>query len=92
LYEGFGLPVVEAFACGAPVVVSNTSSLTEVAGDAALLLPPQDRAAWAATLRRLWHDDALRADLARRGPPQARQFSWQRAAAHTLAIYRRYTR
>jgi glycosyltransferase involved in cell wall biosynthesis len=89
LYEGFGLPVLEALACAAPSIVADTSSLPEVAGDAALLLPPLDVDAWAEALAHLWHNDAARADLSRRGPPQAALFSWQRAARETLAIYRR---
>jgi glycosyltransferase involved in cell wall biosynthesis len=91
-YEGFGLPVLEALACGAPALVSDTSSLPEVAGDAALLLPPHDVAAWAEALARVWHNADLRADLARQGPAQAATFSWQRAARETLDIYRRCSR
>ncbi len=89
LYEGFGLPVLEALACGAPAIISDSSSLPEIAGDAALLLPPLDVAAWAETIARLWHDEAQRAMLSQRGPAQAALFSWQRAARETLAIYRR---
>jgi glycosyltransferase involved in cell wall biosynthesis len=90
LYEGFGLPVLEALACGAAAVVADTSSLPEVAGDAALLMPPRDVAAWAAAIESLWADDDARAALARRGPAQAARFSWERAARETLAIYRRF--
>lgn len=89
LYEGFGLPVLEALACGAACIVSQSSSLPEVAGQAALLLPPLDVEAWAAALARVWHDEQERASLAQRGPAQAARFSWQRAARETLAIYRR---
>jgi glycosyltransferase involved in cell wall biosynthesis len=88
-FEGFGLPVLEAMACGAPVVCSNTSSLPEVAGDAALLVDPLDVDALTAALRRALIDPALAADLRARGLAQAARFSWARAAEETLAIYRR---
>lgn len=91
-YEGFGLPALEALACGAPTVVADTSSLPEVVGDAALRLPPLDVLAWAEAIETLWHNPERRADLAGRGPAQAARFSWSRAAAETLAIYRRIGR
>jgi glycosyltransferase involved in cell wall biosynthesis len=80
LYEGFGLPVAEAMACGAPVVSSNASSLPEVAGDAALYFDPRNVDAITDALRRALTDDALRADLRLRGLAQAKRFSWERAA------------
>lgn len=89
LYEGFGLPLLEALACGAPALVAESSSLPEVAGEAALVLPTRDVAAWADAIMALWDDTAARGDLARRGPARAAQFSWARAAAETLAVYRR---
>ena len=88
LYEGFGLPVLEAMACGTPVVCSNTSSLPEVAGDAALLIDPLDTAALAEALRRALSDPALAADLRARGLTQALRFSWAQTATATLALYR----
>jgi glycosyltransferase involved in cell wall biosynthesis len=80
LYEGFGLPVAEAMACGAPVVTSNASSLPEVAGDAALYFDPRDVDAMTEALRRALINDALRADLRMRGLSQAKRFSWDKAA------------
>ena len=88
LYEGFGLPVLEAMACGTPVICSNTSSLPEVAGAAALLVDPLDTAALADALRHVLTDGDLRADLRRRGLAQAARFTWTQTAAATLAVYR----
>lgn len=87
LVEGFGLPVLEAMACGTPVLTSSVSSLPEVAGDAALLVPPTDVDAIAEGLARLLQDSALRADLAERGGRRAARFSWERCARETLAVY-----
>ena len=87
IYEGFGLPVLESLASGVPVVASNTSSLPEIAGDAAILVPPRDEAAWAEGIAKLLEDSALADDLRRKGLERARQFSWQRAAEETVAIY-----
>lgn len=88
LYEGFGLPVLEAMACGAPVVTSRKSSLPEVTGpEAALLVDPLDVDAIAAALERLLTDDALREDLRAKGIARARQFTWQATAAATWAVY-----
>jgi glycosyltransferase involved in cell wall biosynthesis len=86
LYEGFGLPALEALACGTPVLTSDTSSLPEVVGDAALKVDPLDTAAIAAGLARLTGDADLRADLRQRGLARAAQFTWRRAAERTLAV------
>jgi glycosyltransferase involved in cell wall biosynthesis len=89
LYEGFGLPVLEAMGRGVPVACANTSSLPEVAGDAALLFDPHDTAALARALGRLLSDEALRASLIGRGHERAHHFTWQRTANLTLASYAR---
>lgn len=87
VFEGFGLPPLEAMACGVPVICSNASSLPEVVGEAGVLLPPTDAAAWTQALGRVLSDAALRADLCARGPLRAQQFSWEAAARRTLAVY-----
>jgi glycosyltransferase involved in cell wall biosynthesis len=84
LYEGFGLPVLEAQACGCPVLTSTTSSLPEVAGDAALLIDPADAAAITAGLQRIAVDRALRAALVERGLANVRRFSWTACAQSVL--------
>ena len=88
LYEGFGFPVLEAMACGAPVVCANSSSLPEVAGDAALLVSPTDYEALAAALERILTEPGLADDLRRRGAAQAARFRWERCAAETVGVYR----
>jgi glycosyltransferase involved in cell wall biosynthesis len=87
LYEGFGLPLLEAMACGVPVVSSNASSLPEVVGDSGLLLSPHDEAAWSQSLQDLLADPVHRARLVAAGFRQARQFSWFQAANQLLALY-----
>ncbi|MCU0727580.1 MAG: glycosyltransferase family 4 protein [Planctomycetes bacterium] len=86
LYEGFGLPVLEAFACGTPVLAADASALPETAGGAALLLPPRDGDAWAEGIRRVLGDSALRAKLAAAGLARAAAMSWSRAAADFLRL------
>jgi glycosyltransferase involved in cell wall biosynthesis len=86
LYEGFGLPVLEAMACGTPVLCSNVSALPEVAGKAALLVDPLDVKGMAEAMDRLLGDEGLRSQLVERGYRQVRRFSWGRCARETLAV------
>jgi glycosyltransferase involved in cell wall biosynthesis len=88
LYEGFGLPPLEAMACGTPVICSSAASLPEVVGDAALSFDPCDTSALSTALIRLRADSELRADLQRKGLDRATQFSWERCADETLNVYR----
>ena len=87
LYEGFGLPVLEAMACGCPVVCSNTSSLPEVVGDAALMVKPTDVAALEESIRRVLTDDNLSHRLREAGIQQAKKFSWDHTARATVDLY-----
>ncbi|RIK23705.1 MAG: glycosyltransferase family 1 protein, partial [Chloroflexi bacterium] len=87
-YEGFGMPALEALACGAPVLASNVSSLPEVVGDAGLQVNPRAPDEIADALIYLLTNDAARQELAARGPQRARQFTWPRAAQRTADVYR----
>jgi glycosyltransferase involved in cell wall biosynthesis len=87
LYEGFGLPPLEAMACGTPVVTSNVSSLPEVVGDAALMVDPRDVEALANAMRRALGEPSLRSAMVQRGLAQAQGFTWARAAGQLLRLY-----
>jgi glycosyltransferase involved in cell wall biosynthesis len=87
LYEGFGLPPLEAMACGTPVITSNRSSLPEVVGDAALVVDPYDRGALADAMARVVSDATLRDDLRARGLARAQRYSWDETARRTIAVY-----
>ncbi|MBI2856788.1 MAG: glycosyltransferase family 4 protein [Chloroflexi bacterium] len=89
LYEGFGLPILEAMACGCPVVTSNISSLPEVAGEAALFVNPRERQDLARAMARILSDGAVRRQLIAKGRERSGRFSWARAAEATAAVYRR---
>jgi len=88
-YEGFGLPIVEAMACGTPVLTSSVSCMPEVADDAALLVDPSDDDALAAAMERLLDDRGLCERLRAAGLERSRRFTWEEAAARTLDTYRK---
>jgi len=92
LYEGFGLPVLEAMACGTPVITSNTSSLPEIAGDTQVTLDPRDVKAIAEAMAWVLTDEPKRRDMRQRGLERARQFTWETTARKTLELYRRVMR
>jgi len=87
LYEGFGLPVLEAMACGCPVVTSNTSSLPEVVGEAGIMVDPYDVQQLMDAIQKVLEDKALAQDMRQQGLERASLFSWQRCAQETLDAY-----
>lgn len=89
IYEGFGMPPLEAMSCGTPVVTSNSSSLPEVVGNAGLMVPPTDADALAEAIMRLLDNEGLRREMRHRGLQQAQSFSWRTTAERTLAVYER---
>ena len=89
VYEGFGLPVLEAMACGTPVLASKSSSLREVGGPAALYFDPLDVGQMADSIREVWADADLRDKMSQDGLKQAERFSWEKAARETLEAYER---
>jgi len=91
LYEGFGLPLAEAMACGCPVVTSNTSSLPEVVGEAGIMVNPYDTRSLAQAMRQVLTDSELRDSMVRKGLEQSKKFSWERTAELTLQVYNKVT-
>ena len=89
LFEGFGLPVLEAMACGVPVITADASSLPEVAGEAAVLVDPTSVEELSMALGSLWTDPDRRRDLAEKGIRQSSRFNWRRTAEETLSVYER---
>jgi len=92
LYEGFGLPLIEAMASGTPVLASHEASIPEVLGGAGLLLDPRDVSAWRDAIIRIVNDESLRSDLRARGLARAATYTWQRTARLTLNVYREAVR
>jgi glycosyltransferase involved in cell wall biosynthesis len=90
-YEGFGLPPLEAMACGVPVICSDATSLPEVVGDGGIQVPPHDVGAWVRALRRVLEDEEVAAALRAKGPARAARFTWTEAASRTIEVYRSVT-
>ena len=87
LFEGFGIPLVEAMSCGCPILCSNTTSVPEVAGDAAVMFSPDSTEDIAEMIRRVWNDESLRCDLREKGFARARLFDGEEMARRTLQLY-----
>jgi len=87
IYEGFGLPPLEAMSCGTPVVASNTSSIPEVVENAGILLSPKDVESWVKAILRILRDDTLRKKMSADSLKQAKKFSWRKTARQTIEVY-----
>lgn len=88
LYEGFGIPPLEAMACGTPVITSNTSSLPEVVGDAAIQINPYDVEKFAEEMYEVLTNERLKEEMIRKGLERSKMFSWENSAKKTLKVYR----
>ena len=88
LYEGFGIPILEAFACNCPVLISNTSSLPEIAGNACLCFDPKDKTSIAGAVNQVLLDKSLRKELCKKGKERVNYFSWERTAKETKQVYK----
>ncbi len=88
LYEGFGLPILEAFACGTPVITSNISSMPEIAGDAALLVNPESTADIRKKVEEILNDKSIKEELIKKGSRRAKEFTWDKTAAKTFELYK----
>ena len=92
LYEGFGFPLLESFACGTPVIASSSSSIPEVAGNAALLLSPFEPSLWASAIKELFVDSEKREELVKKGLERSKEFSWDKTAREVLEVYQEIRR
>jgi len=88
-YEGFGLPLLEAMACGTPIVAASAGSLPEIVGDSAPLLSPDDPGSWRGLIRRIVTEPSFGAEISARALVRARSFTWERTARETLDCYQR---
>ena len=88
LYEGFGIPILEAFACNCPVLISNTSSLPEIAGDACISFDPKDKSSILDAVKHVLSDKSLQAELREKGRKRLNFFSWERTAKETKQVYK----
>lgn len=88
LYEGFGLPILEAFACGTPVITSNISSMPEIAGDAALLVNPESTADIRKKVEEILNDKSIKEELVKKGNRRVKEFTWEKTAAKTFELYK----